>query len=626
MNRFEEFDDPFDLRYPNKCRTITLVPDLTPHLLESWSRILPTLLATPELFHQRLSRRSLPTLTRPPRPWCLSLRASDRRIPDSALSPLPPDSPFILHHSEFSISSHPPHQITITPKLLLSLTNLVSIPRPGLDAAEVATLLGRHPSSLITSRLQNKFSTHHVPGLSGKHGRPIPILRHPALLDPAARSPTAAPDPHFPSIWNYRTPILPNNFSQSLICIPFYRPVTFLNPHYVSDRPSRKLPPPVPDYVWYKWKGDEYIGYDWRNPRAAAAHHRHQRKLASARAANKRQRAKTPGRSTGSLLFAGYRFLCPACHRPVSILYLPLPSINLYAMLADFRMPAHVRRELEDNPSSDAFPTFACYKCHRVRFISPIDRNFWNTLITYLSRGLLYGRDVPRPAEFRPETTINRATDGAGPCRSGADEVREHLRKRPYRPQTNRPAPRRAMVLRRILNGWSPRKIARDMQISLRAVLNHIHTLCAHEQVNDRHALAKKLNSPHPQPLNQVDRANERRKKLLPLLLQGLPYKQLMKELSVDFSTLNRDTQHLYRQHKVKGYGPHARRHLAQKLGAPLPPLPSDNLRSQIRHLRDQGFTWKQIAKEMGMTFSAVDYHAKRIRRELNRSSPSVPA
>ncbi|HZZ43354.1 MAG TPA: hypothetical protein VFE58_10485 [Tepidisphaeraceae bacterium] len=51
-----------------------------------------------------------------------------------------------------------------------------------------------------------------------------------------------------------------------------------------------------------------------------------------------------------------------------------------------------------------------------------------------------------------------------------------------------------------------------------------------------------------------------------------------MRELSADFSTLNRDTQHLYRKHKVKGYGPHARRALTKMLNHhSLQPHPSQS-------------------------------------------------
>src|SRR5687768_4603473 len=46
---------------------------------------------------------------------------------------------------------------------------------------------------------------------------------------------------------------------------------------------SRRLPPLPPDYVWYKWRGDEYVGYDWRSAAARAGYERRQRQRALAR-------------------------------------------------------------------------------------------------------------------------------------------------------------------------------------------------------------------------------------------------------------------------------------------------------------------------------------------------------
>ena len=113
-----------------------------------------------------------------------------------------------------------------------------------------------------------------------------------------------------------------------------------------------------------------------------------------------------------------------------------------------------------------------------------VNRNEWNTLVAQLSGGLLFGREVPKPEWF---------------------DTRKRLRN--YYPQLRRPSPRRQMVLRRLLNGWTIRQIARDMTISIRAVLNHVRALCRQEHVSDRHGLAKRFGSSHPQPLTQDDRA-----------------------------------------------------------------------------------------------------------------------
>ena len=130
--------------------------------------------------------------------------------------------------------------------------------------------------------------------------------------------------------------------------------------------------------------------------------------------------------------------------------------------------------------------TFACSKCHRLQSFGGCDKNEWNQLIFHLSGGMLYGKEVPKPAGYRSQ------------------------RKRTRVRQLNRPAPRRQMVLRRLLNGWSINRIARDMQVTPTCIRFQIKHLCAQENVKNRHELAKKLRAPVMPPLNQTERARLR--------------------------------------------------------------------------------------------------------------------
>ena len=74
---------------------------------------------------------------------------------------------------------------------------------------------------------------------------------------------------------------------------------------------------------------------------------------------------------------------------------------------------------------------FACGRCHRVRHVSPAEPSAWNHFVTYLSGGLLFGHEVEKPKGYTPR------------------------RQRKYRPQANRPAPRRELVRRRLIAGRS---------------------------------------------------------------------------------------------------------------------------------------------------------------------------
>src|SRR5213078_3393741 len=47
---------------------------------QAWSRAREQILSDPDELQRRLARRRSKSLTRPPRAWCIAIRASDRRI------------------------------------------------------------------------------------------------------------------------------------------------------------------------------------------------------------------------------------------------------------------------------------------------------------------------------------------------------------------------------------------------------------------------------------------------------------------------------------------------------------------------------------------------------------------
>jgi DNA-binding NarL/FixJ family response regulator len=76
------------------------------------------------------------------------------------------------------------------------------------------------------------------------------------------------------------------------------------------------------------------------------------------------------------------------------------------------------------------------------------------------------------------------------------------------------------------------------------------------------------LTSPHPQPLSKIQRAANRRQQVLPLVLAGQSHQQIMTALSLNYRTVEKSMQQLYREHGVNGSGPQCRRRLLEKLGA----------------------------------------------------------
>src|SRR5439155_20524823 len=90
--------------------------DVARLILETWEKLGPKIMADPDELNKRLARRRTPTLTRPPRAWCLTLRASDRRI-TPAHWVISPEHAMDLDHPE-----HPyepiEHEVIIRPHAL----------------------------------------------------------------------------------------------------------------------------------------------------------------------------------------------------------------------------------------------------------------------------------------------------------------------------------------------------------------------------------------------------------------------------------------------------------------------------------------------------------------------------
>ena len=448
--------------------------DLENAILDAWNRVKSKILADPPELQRRLDRRTRPVLLRPPRVWCLAVRASDLRLraplvrvdPETALDPAYHNGHFVRH------------ELTITTEALRARCEPVYI--DGLTLEQAAARLGLAQGNLLDARIKGT--------LRAKY----PTKRGFETADEA---------------WDWTGQFypqrVPENFSQTITRIPLersraggqrYRDTRGLHPeHPLLDPPDvapprkRKLLPPAPTQdicAWYKWKGDEYVGYDWRNSHATANYERHEREKAMKREADRarrRERGPAPSKSRGSLMFQGWRWLCPRCGRSASTIYLPLTHVNLLANwpsacdeLARAGVPIHAPQPA---------PSFACDTCHRPRGRTPTVGRFWNHLISVLSGGLLYGREVPRPPWLAPK------------------------RKVPFHPRPDRPAPRRLAIEGRLIKGWSDQQIAADLGILPRTVR---HTAVLNLQTTRRPQPRRTRPTPRPDAAAPEVRAHPR--------------------------------------------------------------------------------------------------------------------
>jgi hypothetical protein len=469
---------------------------------QAWLRLRPTLESNPTELSKRLARRQSALLKSPPRAWCLALRSTDTRL-ERYCSTHPYAAPTNPHPHLRTEHGHPvTHQILLDTPALWHLCSPVEITPPGQPLRDVAAKLGTHPGNLLDARLAGLFRVRHFPILDGHAGKPHPFLSCPHPLDPAARGFRPA-DPLWSWTATYLPSRLPKDFQTTLTRIPLYQPTATaatddpLHPeHPAMDPPPRRkskaLPHPEPDLLaWYKWKDDLYLGYDWRNPRAAAHHHQRQTRLAKQRAAKSARYANHgPAERpvTGaSLQYRGLRWLCPTCQKIVNLLFLPLPPLHLLPLN---REPSKRSSSFEHSSfvidsdfrfrhSDFARTSFACERCVHPKRLSLTDPNSWNELISYLTAGLLYGSEVPKPPRLLPSATPRRSVP-AEPTDSPSPSSILHLpssprdRKIPYTPRPNRsPSTRRPQIEKLLLEGNSFKQIAKQLNLVYGTVLWH---------------------------------------------------------------------------------------------------------------------------------------------------------
>src|SRR5882672_10702283 len=148
--------------------------DLERAIRDAWLRIRQSILSDPQKLHRRLARRRMKSLTRPLRPWCLAIRASDRRI-TPAHWVIYPEHAMDLDHPEHAYEPIE-HEVTIQTHALRRYCHPVIIARPGEEVTEVAKKLGVHPSVLHRARSQGVYQERFYEGLGGKLGCKVPVI------------------------------------------------------------------------------------------------------------------------------------------------------------------------------------------------------------------------------------------------------------------------------------------------------------------------------------------------------------------------------------------------------------------------------------------------------------------
>jgi len=439
-------------------------------LLEAFNRVIPKLRADPREAARRLARTRRPTLTRPVRPWCLCLRASDTRLT-------------ALGASSFDVDdAREAHPVTLGAEALRRLCAPVHIDWPGIDWKLAADRLGRPHESINQWLDAGVFNVRRDPASCfGRRGRPIPVVWSPHSLDPAAPC-AERPDPIWGSLWQSLARNIPDDFECTLTRIPHAQPFKGrqCNRGWLFQCPGLLTPLPLMRTMPDPWTPE----------------------LSEREAPDSATSAPATPTTPRIIIINDRLHLHTPCTRHCRLLYMPMPPWTLPKAIApelaiDVEGLAGQWHPAHHDPIRHR-RTFACARCWRIRHVSLVNDQGWNTFVSHITAGLLYAREVPRPLADAPRT-----------------------RKRPFKPRVPYAIDRRRRIQALLLQGLSYPQIAARIGCSVPGVNYHVVRIYKQHAVHTRAALATALGHP------PIPRPSPKRDEVARLLLRGCTTKQI---------------------------------------------------------------------------------------------------
>ncbi|MEM7626731.1 MAG: hypothetical protein AAF333_14150 [Planctomycetota bacterium] len=299
--------------------------ELDHNLIVAWNEVREKLRGDPAARGRRYERGLRKALRRPPRAWCISLRAADTRIESSAF--IEPDL----------VAARREHRLLMFGGLVSHLCKPVVIEWPGVIYDEAARRLGLDPRTMIDWIRKGWVDSRRerVPGRKG------PMTRY--VWTGAGGVDVGygrGRGREWGTLWQNLWRRVPADFEQVI------RRVPRLRPRSGARRGGEAI--------------DAFRGWDWECPGRIAA----------------------DGKELG-------------CGRVCKKLVAPLPVWTIDRALGASAGAALVAE------SSPVRSRFACEKCWNVQHTPSDPDAAWNTLVSYLSGGLVYGREVPRPGWWK---------------------------------------------------------------------------------------------------------------------------------------------------------------------------------------------------------------------------------
>jgi DNA-binding CsgD family transcriptional regulator len=178
-------------------------------LFEAFSEVWPRLKADEDELRARLARRRSKEMLRPPRAWCLAVRASDLRIE-------PYHMMIVRRYGECGVAIG--EEVTLDTDALKRLCAPVEIHSAGDNLNSTAKKLGTTKASLAYARKAGIFTERRIPRFRGTTA----ILYSERLFDPSAPL-GKGPDVLWGWAWRSAAEKLPADFAQVVERRPEYR-------------------------------------------------------------------------------------------------------------------------------------------------------------------------------------------------------------------------------------------------------------------------------------------------------------------------------------------------------------------------------------------------------------------
>lgn len=378
--------------------------ELVRALREAWARVWPRLEREPGEAMKRWLRMRQALLRRPLRGWCLAVRASDTRIGEYA------GELYVDEELEERAYRHP---VLLTPEGLRLLCGPVRIDPPGVPLSEAGRLLGRSPEAMRAwlpvrpgrramerrergVRAEAHFSTREAvfevtyrrADAFGHTGVEVPVVwvRGGGALDPSAGK-GERPQALWGDLWERGVERLEADWVQEV------------------DRVARWRRYPASCWRSADPSARRFCGWEWVCPGRPVI-------------------GAWGERPTGHRGPEGWEDVAwRPCGKRALSLYYPLRTVGSWlgegeagggAAVAEGGAAAAagperwvlrlghglVWRPAVDDPLAWR-RVFACQRCWRVRWESTNPSVAWNDVVSWLSNGVLYGREVRQPCGVR---------------------------------------------------------------------------------------------------------------------------------------------------------------------------------------------------------------------------------